>query len=269
MSDFGVKRAVLELCIDAPAGLAAAAAGGADRVELTSALSVGGLTPSPGFMRMARDSGISTMAMIRPRGGGFVYTDDEIALMLSDIAETRAHNLTGVVFGVAKPDCTLDTETMKRLMDAAGPLETCLHRVFDLVPDPFAAIDQAVELGFTRILTAGQQTSVPDGLDLLVRLQAHAGARISIMPGGGLTLQNVGQVIRSTGITEIHASCSRRIGPAEAELVRFGFAPSGQLKAVDPEAVGEMRRMLAAIAAPDPVVEFDVPDAATRGGGSR
>lgn len=266
MSNLGVKRAVLELCIDAPAGLAAAASGGADRVELTSALSVGGVTPSPGFMRMARDSGIPTMAMIRPRGGGFVYSEDEIATMISDIAETRAHGLTGVVFGVAKPDGTLDTETMKRLMDAAGPLETCLHRVFDLVPDPFAAIDQAVELGFTRILTAGQQTSVPDGLDLLVRLQAHAGPRISIMPGGGITLRNVGQVIRSTGITEIHASCSRRIGPAEPELVRFGFAPPGPIKAVDPEAVAEMRRMLAAIAAPDPVLEVDFPEVGTSGG---
>ena len=266
MNDFGLKRTVLELCIDAPAGLAAAAAGGADRVELTSALSVAGLTPSPGFMRMARDSGISTMVMIRPRGGGFVYTEDEITLMISDIAEARAHNLTGVVFGVANPDGTLDIETMKRLMDAAGPLETCLHRVFDLVPDPFAAIDQAVELGFTRILTSGQQTSVPDGLDLLVRLQAHADSRISIMPGGGITLQNVGQVIRSTGITEIHASCSRPIGSAAAELVRFGFAPAGQLKAVDPEAVAEMRRMLAVIAAPDPVVEFDIPEMGTRGG---
>jgi copper homeostasis protein len=251
----GYKRAVLELCVDEPAGLAAAAAGGADRIELTSALSLGGLTPSPGFMRLARDCGIPTIAMIRPRAGSFVFSADEVSLMIQDIAEARAHELAGVVLGVARPDGTLDTKVLKRLVDAAGPMQTCLHRVFDLTPDPFAAIDQAVEMGFTRILSAGQKTSVPDGLDLLVELQAYAGNRISIMPGGGITLKNVGQVIRSTGITEIHTSCSRVVAPADDELVRFGFAPEGPRKAVDPEAVAEMRRMLAAIAAPDPEIE--------------
>lgn len=251
----GFNRTVLELCVDEPAGLAAAAAGGADRVELTSALSLGGLTPSAGFMRLARESGIPAMAMIRPRAGGFVFSGDEIALMFLDIAEARAHGLLGVVLGIARPDGRLDTEILKRLVDAAGPMQTCLHRVFDLTPDPFAAVDQAVEIGFTRILSAGQKTSVPDGLDLLVELQAHAGDRISIMPGGGITLKNVGQVIRSAGITEIHTSCSRIVAPAEDELVRFGFAPAGPRKAVDPEAVAEMRRMLAVIAAPDPEIE--------------
>ena len=253
--DIGPKRTILELCVDEPAGLAAAASGGGDRIELVSALSVGGLTPSPGFMRQARESGIPTMAMIRPRAGSFVFTPDEIDMMFHDIAEARSHGLTGVVLGVAKPDATLDVEVLKRLVDAAGGMQTCLHRVFDLTPDPFAAIDQAVELGFTRILTSGQQTSVPAGLDLLIDLQAYAGDRISIMPAGGITLQNVAQIIRSTGITEIHASCSRVVSPPDELLVRFGFAPPGPRKQVDPEAVAEMRRMLAIIAAPDPEPE--------------
>ncbi len=252
------KRTVLEICADEPAGVAAAVSGGADRVELVSALSVGGLTPSPGFMRMAQESGMPIMAMIRPRAGGFVFTPDEITLMEKDIAEARALGIEGVVLGVAKPDATLDIDILKRLVEAAGPMRTCLHRVFDLTPDPFEAIDQAVAIGFSRILTSGQKKSVPEGLDLLVKLQTYAAGRISIMPGGGITLGNVGQVIRSTGITEIHASCTRPVGSPAKELVDFGFVPASPVKMVDPEAVAEMRRMLAAIAAPDPEVDTGV-----------
>ncbi len=261
----GFRRTVLEVCVEEPAGLAAAISGGADRVELVTALTVGGLTPSPGFMRMAGESGIPAMAMIRPRPGGFVFSEDEIALMLRDIAEARTIGLDGVVLGVARPDGSLDTEILKRLVAAAGPMRTCLHRVFDLTPDPFAAIDQAVAIGFSRILTSGQQKSVPEGLDLLVSLRAHADGRISIMPGGGITLKNVGEVVRTTGITEIHTSCSRMVAPAAAELVRFGFAPAGPRKQVDPEAVAEMRRMLAAIAAPDPDIAADEAGSGTNG----
>lgn len=246
------KRVILELCVEDMAGLNAARAGGADRVELCSALSVGGLTPSAGFMGQAASSGVPAMAMIRPRQGSFTFTDDEVDLMLADIAVARDFGLDGVVLGAAHPDRTLHLEVLKRLTDAAGPLETCLHRVFDLTPDPFAAIDQAVDLGFSRILTSGQQRSVPEGLQLLVELGAYANGRISIMPGGGITLRNVGEVIRSTGISEVHSSCSVVRGQADADLVRFGFAPDGPRKVFDPEAVAEMRRMLAAIAAPGP-----------------
>ena len=206
-------------------------------------------------MRFAKDSGIPTVAMIRPRAGSFVFSEDEIALMMQDIAEARAHDLAGVVLGVARPDGTLDIEVLNRLVEAAGPLQTCLHRVFDLTPDPLAAIDQAVEIGFSRILTSGQKASVPEGLDLIVALQAYAAGRISIMPGGGIRLSNVGNIIRSTGIKEIHASCTRAGPPADPDYVRFGFAPAGPLRFVDPEAVAEMRRMLAAIAAPDPEIQ--------------
>lgn len=246
------QRAILELCVEDMAGLNAAKAGGADRVELCSALVVGGLTPSAGFMQQAGASGVPAMALIRPRPGGFVYSETEIELMEADIQAARSFGLAGVVIGAANPDGTLQMETLKRLRKAAGALDVCLHRVFDLTPDPFAAIDQAVELGFSRILTSGQQRSVPEGLKLLVELGAYANGRVSIMPGGGITLRNVGEVIRSIGISEIHSSCSVVRGQADEKLVRFGFAADGPRKVFDPEAVAEMRRMLAAIAAPGP-----------------
>lgn len=252
MSQPGLNRAQLELCVEDMAGLSAAMAGGADRVELCSALMVGGLTPSAGFMQMAANSGVPTMALIRPRPGSFVYSDPEVDVMLDDVRRAREVGLAGVVIGAAHPDGMLELDVLKRLRDAAGPLDVSLHRVFDLTPDPFVAIDQAVELGFSRILTSGQQKSVPEGLQLLVELGAYANGRISIMPGGGINLRNVSEVIRSTGITEVHSSCSVVKGQADAQLVRFGFAPDGPRKVFDPEAVAEMRRMLAVIAAPGP-----------------
>lgn len=252
MSHLALNRAQLELCVEDMAGLSAAMAGGADRVELCSALVVGGLTPSAGFMRMAARSGVPAMALIRPRPGGFVYSDDEVQVMLDDVTAAREIGLAGVVIGAAHPDGSLELDVLTRLRDAAGPLDVSLHRVFDLTPDPFAAIDQAVELGFSRILTSGQQKTVPEGLKLLTELGAYADGRISIMPGGGINLRNVGEVIRTSGITEIHSSCSVVKGQVEAQLVRFGFSPDGPRKVFDPEAVAEMRRMLAAIAAPGP-----------------
>lgn len=252
MNQILARRTILELCVEDMAGLNAAKAGGADRVELCSALVIGGLTPSAGFMHQAVTSGVPAMALIRPRQGSFVFSSDEVDLMQADIKAAREIGLRGVVIGAANPDGTLQIETLKRLRDAAGPLEVCLHRVFDLTPDPFAAIDQTVELGISRILTSGQQRSVPEGLKLLVELGAYANGRISIMPGGGITLRNVGEVIRSIGTSEIHSSCSVVRGKADAQLVRFGFAPDGPRKVFDPEAVAEMRRMLAAIAAPGP-----------------
>lgn len=250
MNELINRRVLLEVCIDDAAGIAAAAAGGADRIEVCSALSVGGLTPSAGLMRAARTSGIPAVAMIRPRAGNFIFSKDDLAAMLADIALAREIGMTGVVIGAARPDHTLDLDMLARLRDAAGPLEVCLHRVFDLTPDPFAAIDQAVELGFSRILTSGQAQSVPEGLALLRELSGYAAGRISILPGGGITRANVGDVVRALGTREIHASCGRPQA-ADADLLRFGFSPPGGSKPGDPELIGEMRRMLALIAAPD------------------
>ncbi len=252
-------RALLEVCVEDAAGLAAAQAGGADRVELCSALMVGGLTPSAGLMRLAANAGIPTVALIRPRAGNFVFSPEEIEVMLADIGTARDIGLAGVVLGAAQPDGTLDSEVLARLCEAAGQLETCLHRVFDLVPDPFAAIDTAIELGFSRILTSGQQTSVPEGLDLLAELVDYADGRISILPGGGINRGNVGEIVRRVGIREVHTSCSLMQPPEAESLVAFGFAPAGSRKTADAETVGEMRRMLALIATPAPGSETDKP----------
>lgn len=255
MNDRLNSRVLLEVCIDDMPGLTAALAGGADRIEVCSALPVGGLTPSAGLMRKAAECGVPAVAMIRPRAGGFVFAEDDLDVMLADVARAREVGLAGVVLGAALSDFSLDIEMLLRLRDAAGDLEICLHRVFDLTPDPFEAMDQAIELGFSRILTSGQAKSAPEGSALLHDLVRYADDRICILPGGGINTENVAEVVRAVGTSEIHASCSKVKITSSEKLINLGFTPSSGRRMTDPEMVGEMRRMLALIAATE--MHFD------------
>ena len=143
-----MQARILEVCVDDADGLAAAIAGGADRIELCSALGVGGLTPTRGFMQLAARSPIPVNAIIRPRIGGFVYSDDEAAIMIADIEAACEAGLAGVVVGASRSDGTLDRAVLERLIKAAATLDVTLHRAFDLVPDFDAAVEMAIDLGF-------------------------------------------------------------------------------------------------------------------------
>ena len=237
----------LEICIDDANGLRASCEGGADRVELCSALELGGLTPSAGLMKHALDAGISAMALIRLRAGGFVYCSDEVSVMLRDIKIAQEIGITGVVIGAANNDGTLDIDVLGRMCEAAGSLDITLHRVFDLTPDPKKAIDQAVELGISRILTSGQKINVADGVETLAALSAYAGSRISIMPGAGIKPENVTRIVEQTGASEVHTSCGSRSGEVSPELVAFGFADKAPRKQASMHSVREMRELLNAI----------------------
>jgi copper homeostasis protein len=146
----------VEICLETVQSLRAALEGGADRVELCASLAVGGLTPSPGMMRVAAELGVPTRVLLRPRGGTFVYDADEIAVIERDIAAVRGFGLSGVVIGAAHADDRLDREALARLLDRCDGLGRTLHRVFDRTPDPFEALETAIDLGFDRILTSGQ-----------------------------------------------------------------------------------------------------------------
>lgn len=197
----------IEICAYSIESALAASQGGADRVELCASQFEGGTTPSYGMMEVVRNLlDIQVFAIIRPRGGDFLYEDAEVAAMLADIDTARDLRLDGVVTGALNTDGTLDIETMKRLVDRAGPMEVTLHRAFDLTPDPFLALEKAVELGVHRILTSGQQKSAYLGIPLIKSLVKMAGEEISIMPGSGINEQNVLEVIESTGAQEFHVS---------------------------------------------------------------
>ena len=147
----------LEVCVDTPEGLATAITAKVDRIELCADLGVGGLTPTPGMLAMAATAPMPVYAMIRPRQGDFVYGPEDRAVMLGDIAAVRQAGLAGVVLGASRRDRSLDEDTLAILCGAAEGLGTTLHRAFDLVPDPEAALATAIRLGFERILTSGRR----------------------------------------------------------------------------------------------------------------
>jgi copper homeostasis protein len=232
---------LIEVCVDDAAGLAAAIAGGADRIELCAALSLGGLTPSAGFMAQAARCPVPVFAMIRPRAGDFVFSADEVAQMKSDIQVARTSGLAGVVLGANLPDGQLDAGMLADLIATAGAMGTTLHRAFDLTPDPIAAMETAIALRFDRILTSGQSHSAPQGAALLERLFSRAAARITIMPGAGITAQTI-PTLRHLPLTEVHASCAiahLQSGPA----VTFGFA-APTLRRTDAAQVRALRAAL-------------------------
>lgn len=234
---------LLEICVDSAEGLAAAIEGGADRIELCSALGVGGLMPSYGLMQHAkRTSPIPVYPLIRPRAGSFIYDEADIAIMEADIAQARELGLSGVVIGAITQDRRLDRQVLERLMEAASGVDITLHRAFDMVSDPFEALETAVDLGISRILTSGCAKNVSLGMDTLKRLAHQANGRISIMPGGGVTADLAPELLASGGIHEIHASGSASCAE-EPALVEFGFAPE-QRKQTSPEVIRALKTIV-------------------------
>jgi copper homeostasis protein len=221
-----MAEVLIEVCVDDADGLAEAVAGGAGRIELCSALALGGLTPSSGLMRAAASCGLPVYAMIRPRAGDFVFSTAEIAIMQADIDAARAAGLAGVVLGASQPDGRLDRDVLARLVARATGLGLTLHRSFDLVPDLADAINLAVDLGFERILTSGQALSAPLGASVLARIFDLAAGRIGILPGAGISAETVHH-LRHLPLTEVHSSCSEPV-IATGRVLDLGFAHPAQ-----------------------------------------
>ncbi len=243
-----MAHVTLEICVDSPGGLAAAVEGGADRIELCSALNLGGLTPSPGMIQMARRSNIPIVAVIRPRAGDFVYGSEDLDVMEAEIAAMRNAGLSGVVFGASKPDGRLDETALGRLMAAAKGLEVTLHRCFDLTPDKADAMETAVRLGFRRILTSGGATTATAGLPEIAYMISLARGRIAIMPGSGITPANAGSLLDRVPVTDIHASCGARLGVAP-RTVTLGLA-TGTEKQTEASRVRALKQVVLRHAAP-------------------
>lgn len=233
----------IEICIDDVAGLDACRDGGADRVELCSALDLGGLTPSPGVITAAARLAIPVRAMIRPRAGDFHFSEAEIGVMLDEIAAVRAAGLEGVVLGASTRDDQLDLETLKRLIAATGSLGKTLHRVVDTFHDPLTAVDQAIDLGFDCILTSGGALRAEGGTDIIAAMVARAAGRIEIMAGSGVKAGNAAEIRRLTGVTWLHSSCAGTT-PNTGETVRLGFGPNDR-RFTDPERIRALRAALA------------------------
>ncbi len=234
---------LLEICVDDARGLAAAIDGGADRIELCSALELGGLTPTPGLIALAAKAKIPTRAMVRPRPGDFVFDAADLDAMLGDIAAIRAAGLEGVVLGTSLPDGRLDTEMLRVLVAASAGLCLTLHRAFDLVPDFAQAVEQAVELGFDTILTSGGARTAAEGLDNLALAHQVAASRITIMAGSGVNAQTAPAILARVNLEALHGSGSEPAQPASAPAARLGF-DSPNRKATSSDNVRAMKALM-------------------------
>ncbi len=183
--------------------------GGADRIELCDNPSEGGTTPSYGLIEAVRQNvNMDVYVMIRPRGGDFLYSNYEFHSMKRDISQCQKISVDGIVFGILNPDGTIDKKRCKELIDKARPLKVTCHRAFDMTLDPFEALEDCIEVGFDRILTAGQQARASKGAELIGQLIQKANGRIAIMPGSGVNEDTVSEIIKKSGAKEIHFSAT-------------------------------------------------------------
>ena len=198
---------LLEICAGDLDSVRAAAQGGADRIELCSALSEGGVTPSAGLLSESRKvEGLMLHVLIRPRGGDFLYTPAEVECMIRDVDAAINAGADGVVIGALLPDGSIDTDTCRRLIDHAKGRNVTFHRAFDVCHDPESALEPIIGLGCNRLLTSGCSTSAQEGIPMLRKLIAQAGDRLTILPGGGVCPDNASEIMRVTGCRELHAS---------------------------------------------------------------
>jgi copper homeostasis protein len=235
------KQGILvEICCGSLEDAMEAEQGGADRVELCSALFLGGLTPSLGTIVEAKARlKIPVVVMIRPRGGGFCYTQPEMAVMERDTVLAREQGADGIVFGILNADGSIDEERCRRIRKLIGDRQAVFHRAFDVTPDPFRALDQLVEMGFTRILTSGQEDTVPEGMPLIKHLIEYAGDRIEILPGGGIKLNSLRRVVEGTGSKQVHLTAFKTQPDTSVRgrpFVTFGgalYPPEDQYQVAD------------------------------------
>ncbi len=201
-----MRNYTLEVCSGSALDVIQAARGGADRAELCSNMFQGGLTPTVGNLEIARKHGgdIKIMAMVRPREGGFNYTEEEFEVALADAKALVEAGADGLVCGFLNEDGTINIERTKKIIEIADGREVCFHRAFDVVPDWKEAMDQLVEIGVDRILTSGQQPNVLLALDVIKEMVEYADGRITVMPGAGITPESVDKLVEYTGVEQIH-----------------------------------------------------------------
>jgi copper homeostasis protein len=215
-----MREIVFELCAESIDACLVAREGGANRIELCSALSEGGMTPSHGLIREAVGlSGLPVHVLLRPRGGDFMYTDAEFEVMKEDLRHMRSLGASGVVLGALRADSTVDVERIRSLVELAGPLEVTFNRAFDNAASLEQALEDVIAAGCGRVLTSGGACDVVSGIPSLARLVKQAAGRIEIAVGGGLRLKNAAAVARATGARHFHGSIRRTVdGPMRYDV---------------------------------------------------
>ena len=214
-------RVLVEISVESVERAVAAERGGASRIELCGSLNIGGVTPDVELMRETRACvWAPILAMVRPRGGDFVYSAAEFEAMKRSIEVARAAGMDGVVLGLLKENRRVDVERTRELVRAAAPLAVTFHRAFDESADLFVALEDVVATGASRLLTSGGEARAPEAVERIAELVRLARGRVIVMPGSGITGGNAAKIVEATGATEVHAGLSSVVA-AEAGAEEF------------------------------------------------
>lgn len=217
----GDAPVLVEACVDSVASSLAAERGGARRLELCDAIFDGGTTPSAGMIAACKAAvSIPVFVMIRPRGGGFVYSDEERDVMRRDVVAARELGADGVVIGGLRPDGSIDVALVQLLVKTAHDLPVTFHRAFDITPNFEASLESLADAGVQRILTAGGTSTAADGVSALADLVRLAGSRLVVMAGGGVREDNVRRIVSVSGVREVHVRLTRLAHGGEATARR-------------------------------------------------
>lgn len=238
-------KKILEICCGSYQDVVAADRGGADRVELNSALYLGGLTPSFASFKLAKENtDISIVCMVRPRAAGFHYNEFEVESMFQDAEVFLKHDADGIAFGFLHQDRSIDidlTTKMVELIHSYGK-EAVFHRAFDLVDDQCAALEQLIACGVDRVLTSGGRTTCSLGIDNLTNLHKQAQNRIELLMGSGIKVANVLSLMQQTGIHQAHSSAKKWLEDKTTtnQYLGYGYAGDYQYDVVDQNIVEEL-----------------------------
>lgn len=221
--------AVIEIAVDSADAALAAESGGAQRLELCSALGEGGLTPSLGLVRTVRAAcALTLFAIVRPRGGDFLYTATEFHTMQEDIRLLKHEGVDGVVLGILLADGHVDVARTRALVELAHPLDVTFHRAIDMTPNPERALEDVLATGVRRVLTSGGEESAWAGREALQRMVQLAAGRATILVGGGVRPGSIRQLMDVTGATEFHSSMRRLVpGPMQYRSDRLSLGGPG------------------------------------------
>ena len=242
---------LIEACCGSAEDALHAARGGADRVEMNTALYLGGLTPSIGSLRVLREtSAVPVIALLRPREGGFCYSETAFRTMLSDGEQLLATGADGLVFGCLTPEGEIDEPRVRALVALCGSRPAVFHRAIDVVPDWRRALEVLIRCGVTRVLTSGQAKSAILGAQTIAQMVRFSQGAIEILPGAGVTPDNVLELLEITGCTQVHLSRRRELRDTSTRAnpsLRFGHPqspPEDEYKVTDAEAFARLRALL-------------------------
>ena len=220
----------IEVCANSLESAINAQKGGAHRVELCANLYEGGTTPSPGEISLARELlQIELNVLIRPRGGDFLYSEDELEIIRRDIQYCKNTGVDGVVFGFLKADGSIDTKLTAELCQLARPMSVTFHRAFDMSKNHEQALEELVKTGVDRVLSSGAANKAVEGVKLLHQLVEQAGDRIVVMPGSGINANTILEIIHKTGAKEYHVS-ERQLVSGKMTFKRQGIFMGGLLQ---------------------------------------